>query len=208
MESPKDTIRQQLKRFLPEQGSEQVVRLIAAHKVRFRVTNPRKSKFGDYRSPDDKGYHAISVNGNLNPYAFYLTSIHEFAHLIAFAKWGRAIAPHGEEWKSTFSELLKEGRAAEWFPEAVRKPLLRYIRNPKASSASDHHLFLALRQFDKNPPPLVVRDVKPGELFSLSGKVFERGELMRKRAKCKDIQTGKLYLVNAIAEVTRIEHGE
>lgn len=208
MDSPKEQIREKLIRFLPHEGREQVVNLIAANKVRFKVTNPRKSKFGDYRSPDEKGFHLISVNGNLNPYAFYLTAIHEFAHLMAFSQWGRSIAPHGEEWKRTFSHLLQEGRAAEWFPDPLRKPLVKYIKNPKASSASDHQLYLALRQFDKKPPPLVVRDVKPGALFSLSGRVFERGELMRKRVKCREIQTGKLYLVNAIAEVRPIRDDE
>jgi SprT protein len=208
MNSPKDQIKSKLERFLPNEGMDQVVDLIARHRVRFRITNPRKSKFGDYRSPDANDFHVISVNGNLNPYAFYLTTIHEFAHLIAFAKWGRSIAPHGSEWKETFSLLLQEGKAPLWFPEAIQKPLKKYIRNPKASSASDHQLYLALRQFDKTPPPLVVKDMKPGQLFTLAGRVFERGELMRKRVKCKEIQTGKLYLVNAIAEVIHIEHDE
>ena len=35
-------------------------------------------------------------------------STHELAHLLAFEKYGRKISPHGEEWKSTFREMLIE----------------------------------------------------------------------------------------------------
>lgn len=206
MHDVKSTIATKITRFLPPEGLEQVVQLIVQHRVRFRITKPRKTKFGDYRSPVDDGYHCISVNGNLNPFAFYLTTIHEFAHLIAFSKFGRLIAPHGQEWKDTFSALLTEGKAVHWFPSEVQKPLQKYIRNPKASSASDQTLFVALRLNDKKPMGRIVKDVGIGERFHLAGREFERGELLRKRVKCKEIETGKLYLVNAIAEVQTIKN--
>lgn len=204
MEDGKSRISEKLKRFLPEEGLEQVASLIAANRVRFRITHPRKTKFGDYKSQDDAGYHHITVNGNLNPFAFYLTTIHEFAHLIAFSEHGRNIMPHGKEWKMVFSQLLITGKAAHWFPEEIQKPLIRYIKNPKASSASDHDLFMALRKFDKKNSILVARDLEKGERFILSGRIFERGEILRKRIQCMEVRSGKQYLVNAIAEVKKI----
>lgn len=205
MNEVKSAIADKIRRFLPEQGIDQVVNLIAAHKVKFRITNPRKTKFGDYRSQDREGFHSISVNGNLNPFAFYLTTLHEFAHLIAFSEYGNRIAPHGEEWKMTFSQLLTSGGAQNWFPEDVRRPLKNYIRNPKASSASDHELFLALRRHNTKDQVPVVKDLLPGERFLLSGRLFERGSVRRKRVECKEVASGKMYLVNAIAEVKKVE---
>ena len=43
---------------------------------------------------------------NLNPYRFLMTLVHEVAHLVAFQKYGRAIKPHGKEWKFTFQTLM------------------------------------------------------------------------------------------------------
>lgn len=206
MSELKEAIKVKLQRFLPEQGLDQVVDLIAANKIRFKVTNPRKTKFGDYKSADANGFHVITVNGNLNPYAFYLTSIHEFAHLIAFSEFGKTIAPHGKEWKQTFAQLLIAGNAVQWFPEDIKRPLARYIKNPKASSASDQDLFLALRKYDKNGSALYAKDIAVGEHFILSGRVFQRGVNQRKRIQCKEVSSGKLYLVNAIAEVKKMNN--
>ncbi len=204
MDDAKSRISEKLKRFLPEEGLEQVVSLIAANRVKFRITHPRKTKFGDYKSQDKDGYHHISVNGNLNPFAFYLTTIHEFAHLIAFAEYGRTILPHGKEWKMVFSQLLITGKSPEWFPIELKKPLIKYIKNPKASSASDHDLFMGLRMFDKKNSILVAKDLEKGERFILSGRIFERGDILRKRIQCMEVRSGKLYLVNAIAEVQKV----
>ena len=203
MQDGKTGIAEKLKRFLPEDGLMQIVNLIAANRVKFKITHPRKTKYGDYKSQDENGFHHITVNGNLNPFAFYLTALHEFAHLLAFAEYGKAIAPHGREWKMVFSQLLIQGNATQWFPDAIKKPLIRYIKNPKASSASNHDLFLALRMFDKHGA-LYVKDMDKGERFLLSGRIFEKGDVIRKRIQCMEVSSGKLYLVNAIAEVKKV----
>jgi len=38
-----------------------------------------------------------------------------------------------------------------------------------------------------------------------NGRVFERGETIRKRIKCKEIDTGKLYLFSPVYEVKLLE---
>lgn len=202
--SLRDSVQNQLKRYLPEAGIDQVVDLICKHKVQFKIKRPRSTKLGDYRPPLHIDYHKISVNGNLNPYAFYLTSIHEFAHLENFIQNGRKVAPHGIEWKTIFSNFLIQGNAYKWFPEDISKHLIRYINNPKASSCTDQHLYAALRKHDKKQMLPLLKELPKGSIFVLQNKLFERGELQRTRIKCKEIKTGKLYLVNAIAEVTLI----
>lgn len=205
MQEQKKIIQEQLFKFLPKEGIDQVVDLIVKHKVRFKITQPRQTKLGDYRPPRNDGYHQISVNGDLNPYAFYLTTIHEFAHLETHIQYGRKVAPHGVEWKVIFSTMLDNGGAVKWFPENIKKPLNRYISNPKASSCGDQDLYQALRKHDKNVTLPLLKELDKGLYFKLQGKIFQKGETLRTRVKCKEIESGKLYLVNAIAEVALIE---
>lgn len=204
MTTLKIKIKEQLIKFLPEEGIDQVVDLISKHKVKFKVSKPRLTKLGDYRSPNTDGYHRITVNGNLNKYAFFLTSIHEFAHLENQLVHGNRVSAHGKEWKSIFSILLKEGKVDVWFPDDIKKSITRYIKNPKASSCGDHDLFQALRKYDKRQSSPLLKELEHGAHFILQDRVFQKGEMLRKRVKCKEIHSGKLYLVNAIAEVVLI----
>lgn len=200
---------QKLGKFIPKEGVVQVVDLIFEHKVKFKITKNRKSKFGDYRYNPTDDSEQISVNGDLNPYAFYFTTIHEFAHLIAFKTYGRKIAPHGEEWKHTFSTLLLKGEVLHWFPFEIRPRLKKYISNPKASTASDHDLYLALRNYDQTPGnktnTLYLRQLPKGRVFSLNDRKFVIIEKRRTRYLCKELHTNREYLVSGIAEVKEIE---
>ncbi len=200
---------QQLKKYLPEQGLNQVVDLIFEHKVRFKISQARKTKFGDYRyNPQDES-EQISVNGNLNPYSFYFTTIHEFAHLIAFKTYGRRIAAHGEEWKHTFSVLLMKGEVLHWFPVDIRPRVKAYMNNPKASTASDHDLYLALRKYDEHrnssDKPLYLHELNRGQIFVLNQRKFVLGEKRRTRYLCKEYHSGREFLVSGLAEVSITE---
>ena len=46
------------------------------------------------------------MNGDLNPYSFLITTLHEFAHLHTFQQHGNRVNPHGDEWKTNFRKLL------------------------------------------------------------------------------------------------------
>jgi SprT protein len=200
---------QKLSKYLPEKGLKHVVDLIFEHRVRFKISQVRKTKFGDYRYNPEDDSEQISVNGNLNPYSFYFTTIHEFAHLIAFKTYGRRIAPHGEEWKHTFSILLMKGEVLHWFPIDIRPRIKSYMNNPKASTASDHDLFIALRKYDQhqNPSdkPLYLHELKRGQVFALNKRQFVLGEKRRTRYVCKEFHSGRDFLVSGLAEVEIIE---
>ena len=197
-----------LSKFVPEQGLKQVVDLIFEHRVKFKITRSRKSKFGDYRYDPKTKNEQISVNGDLNPYSFYFTTIHEFAHLIAFQTYGRNIAPHGEEWKHTFSSLLLKGEVLFWFPVEIRPRLKSYMSNPKASTASDHDLYLALRNYDAAPIHVLnkvyLRHLARGNTFVLNERKFVLIEKRRTRYLCKELPTNREYLVSGLAEVEKL----
>jgi hypothetical protein len=199
---------EKLSKFLPEQGLKQVIDLIFEHKIRFKITQSRKSKFGDYRYDLRDKSEQISVNGDLNPYAFYFTTIHEFAHLLAYKTYGRQIAPHGEEWKHTFSLLLLKGEVLFWFPIELRPIVKKYMANPKASSASDHDLYLALRNYDPQTAhttnTVYLRYLSHGQVFAMEDKKFVIIEKRRTRFLCKELSTHREYLVSGLAKVTEL----
>lgn len=205
----REIFEQKLSKFLPSEGLKQVVDLIFEHQIKFKITNSRKSKFGDYRFDPRDNSEQISVNGDLNPYAFYFTTIHEFAHLVAFKTYGRNIAPHGEEWKHTYSTMLMKGEVLFWFPADIRPKLKKYIANPKASTASDHELFLALRNYDPKPAnptnTIYLRQLGKGKSFVLNDRKFVMIEKRRTRFLCKELHTNREFLVSGLAQVEIIE---
>lgn len=169
------------------------------------ITRPRKTKLGDYRPPYGKrGFHKITVNGDLNKYEFFVTLVHEVAHLITHIKYGRSVSPHGVEWKNKYSELLKVAINANCFPTELIGQLNRHCTNPSASSCVDIELYKSLHKFsfnkiDKNI--LLVEDIKLNTKFILKGgKRFIKGPKLRKRFKCEELETGKIYMVSPIAE--------
>ena len=70
-----------LERYLPADAAPLIGRWIDYFKCEFKISRNRNSKFGDYRPPHDGKGHRISVNFDLNPYAFLVITVHEFAHL-------------------------------------------------------------------------------------------------------------------------------
>ena len=92
------------------------------------------------------------------------------------------------------------------FPPDVKQAIVRYLDNPSASSCTDLNLFRVLNQYDKKPEGIVhVEKLPVNSLFSLkNGRVFKKGELVRKRYKCVEVKTGAMYLFNPLSEVTLI----
>lgn len=89
----------QLKTYLPEGSFEDVSHYLLNYKVHLTITRERKSVLGDYRNALAEKNHRISVNGNLNKYAFLITLLHELAHLFTYERFGHRVQAHGAEWK-------------------------------------------------------------------------------------------------------------
>ena len=87
---------QALSSFLPEGSFEEVVAYIKQYRVHLTITRKRKSVLGDYRHAFAGKNHRITVNGDLNPYEFLITLLHELAHLLTFEQYRHRVEAHGK----------------------------------------------------------------------------------------------------------------
>ena len=166
------------------------------------IKSPRQSKLGDYRYDPNKGTHRISVNHNLNPYAFLITYIHEVAHYQVRVDYRKRVAPHGNEWKRTFARLMAPMMTDLIFPQSVLTPLIAHMRNPKASTHADPHLLQALRAYDQENNGLTLAQVPIDGCFSFRSRAYQKiGPVKRTRSVCLELQTQKRYLISLQAEV-------
>ncbi|RKN78625.1 SprT-like domain-containing protein [Ulvibacterium marinum] len=195
-----------LKKYLPERAVTPCLQLIQKTGVHLKITNHRVTRHGDYRRLPN-GLHQITINATLNPYRFLITLIHEIAHLVAFEKYGRRIKPHGLEWKRTFQYLMLPFIRPEIFPSKLLPILAKHFKNPKASSDTDAHLSLALKQFDiGHADKTYIFQLPLGSIFRIyNGKLFKKGNKRVKRYECVEIDTDKVYLFQPNAEVELIK---
>ncbi len=190
-----------LEKYIPQASVASVFQLITTHNIHLKIVSERLTRHGDYRKMPN-GQHQITVNSNLNSFRFLITLIHEIAHLIAFKKYGRAIKPHGIEWKRTFQQLMLPYLRPEIFPKKILPFLAIHFKNPKASSDTDINLSLALKQYDAPNNKNYIFEIPLGLRFRLhNGKIFKRGPRRVKRFECIEISSGKVYLFNPNAEV-------
>ncbi|PWH82933.1 SprT-like domain-containing protein [Brumimicrobium oceani] len=202
MNSKRQNITKALERYIPECYIPYIVDLMFSENIAFRISKPRKTKAGDYRPPFRGEPHRISINGDLNPYAFLITTVHEFAHMTTYIKYGGKVLPHGQEWKSEFKRLLIPVLEKKELPESIEQALLRSLNNLKASSCSDIHLMRALRAFNKDAHKKeLLENIGNNMYFRLGKMTFQRGILRRRKYLCTEVKTGKQYLVNRLAEV-------
>jgi|TARA_B100000768_G_C11266269_1_gene371234 hypothetical protein len=169
--------------------------------INLLISNPRKTKLGDFRVY--KGRLYISVNNNLNPYSFLITLTHELAHAFVYIEHSNKVLPHGLQWKTTFKTMLFN--FLHLFPEDINKVLSLYLLNPKASTLSDVRLSKALRKYDKQKA-LIIADILEGDRFIASnGKEFKKGKKLRKRFSCTQKDTNRVYLFHPLAEVSKMQ---
>jgi SprT protein len=197
----KSDIEKILGRYLPPPTVPLMAEWIDHFKIHLHISKSRASKLGDYRSPFRGQGHRISVNHNLNQYAFLITLVHEIAHLTCWEKNRDRVAPHGSEWKNEFKILMRQVWRFRVFPESIEKALVSYMQNPAASSCSDLTLLKELNKFDRVPG--VFLDEIPNEtVFNLNNRLFRKGEKLRKRYKCLELTTKRYYLISPMAEIS------
>lgn len=198
---------EELNEFLPSGSSEKVLHLLHAYKVHLTVTRERKSILGNYRNAIKGKNHRITVNGNLNPYSFLITLIHEIAHLLTYEKYGHKVLSHGNEWKNCYRFLLKDFLTKDIFPKEIEDELIRSLQNPAASTCAEEGLTRILKQYDpKIPGVFLIEDIPVNSLFiTKDGRVFKKGEKLRKRFRCAAVNDGTVYLFSPLYEVKLFE---
>jgi len=195
-----EQIRHLLTEKVPISALDYCVDLFEEAPFDFKLSRSRSSKLGDYRFDPRTGKHTVTVNADLNPYQFLITYVHEIAHRRVHEN-GRRLRPHGAHWKNEFRHLLFPVMNSEVFPDDVLRPLARHMKNPKASTASDHRLFRAISNYDHFGAQVRLMDLNLGEQFVLKRRSFELIEKKRTRALCVDLGNQKRYLIPMIAPV-------
>jgi len=192
-------------RFVPEAAVPYCVQLYEYYGFEFKIKKARGTKLGDYRFDPINKLHTITVNNDLNPYAFLITYLHEVAHLANRIAHGNQVSPHGEEWKICFVRIAKPMMNDMVFPPEVLKALHRYFKNPKAASCSDVLLTETLRGYDNQNGKVLLKQLKPGDRFTFNDKQYLYLEKRRTRILCEQMPTKRKYLIGLIAEVEKID---
>ena len=189
-------------KYVPENSVKILKSWIEELDIDIKIITPRKTKLGDFRYSN--GNSLITINNNLNKYSFLITLTHEIAHAFIFSKYKNTVLPHGKRWKLKFRSMLLNFLNPTCFPDDILIALSRFLINPKASTYSDYNLTMVLKKYDKCNSKFIV-DLGQGDIFKISsGKIFVKGKLARKRFKCTELKTNKVYLFHPYAEVQNI----
>lgn len=194
---------QALATYLPPGTLLPVAAYLQQYKVHLTVARERKSILGNYRNAHNNRNHRISVNGNLNTWSFLVTLLHELAHLLTFEKYSNRVQPHGREWKNLFGQLLAQFIQSKMFPADIEAELIATLHNPGASSCAEESLMRVLRKYDsKEEGRMLVEEIPANGLFKMKdGRLFKKGEKLRKRYRCQEAGTNKVYLFSPVFEV-------
>lgn len=197
-----EQIHHRISRFVPENSVDLAYNLWKEKPFRFVIAKARNSKLGDFRKKPNEEWAVITVNENLNPYSFLITYVHEVAHHWVYEKYKGRVSPHGKEWKNAFKELMLPFQNTAIFPETILRALNLYMNNPKAASLSDIRLASALKAYDPiNPNEISLLELAHGQKFKLENRLFEKQETRRTRVRCKEVKSGKYYLVHKMAMI-------
>ena len=189
--------------FVPDKSHKLLECWLDELKVNVKLANPRKTKLGDFRVRG--GQMMITINSDLNKYSFLITLVHEIAHAFVFQKHQNQVKPHDRSWRLTFKSLMLNFLTPDYFPADILKALSHHMINPRASTFSDLRLVEVLKRYDSSQS-VTISDLVIGELFrSTNGKVFVKREKIRKRFRCIEAKTNKIYLFHPFAEVIRLK---
>jgi len=199
-------LRTSLMPFIPEKSLDEVVVLLQKYPIHLGLKAPRKGVFGDYLAPQRIGeFHKLTVNGDLNKYAFLITFLHEYAHLLVFVNHGPRVQAHGNEWKTYFRQLLYRFIQLEIFPEDIRLALQNYMIKIPYTTSSDPQLMRVLERYNLRKRPeneATVEQLPPKARFKYNGELFEKGERLRKNYTCTRLSDGAKFRFNPVAKIT------
>jgi len=198
----KKDLQEVLKPYLPENSLEFIMSWIDGRSVFIRITRGRRSKLGDYRSPQKDDVHRISVNGDLNPYEFLITLTHEIAHMLIWEKYGRKVKPHGTAWKHQYAGMLSILTGGSIFPQHIESIISKQVTNPGASNKSNIELTRALQSHNPAQSDVFLEDLPTGTIFSLpNGRTFRKEEKLRKWYRCTRQDNKRIYRISPVARV-------
>ncbi len=196
-----------LNTYLPRGAYVHVEKYLSKYKVHLTVTRERSSVLGNYQGGYTGKNHRISVNGNLNKYAFLITLLHELGHMMAFEKFGPRIPAHGTLWKKEYSRILSVFLARNLFPKDIEAELMSTLKNPAASSCAETSLLRVLRKYDPQKPGYFLLEELPERSYfkTKNGTVYQKISLKRIRILCRDEATRRHFLFSPVTEVQLVK---
>ena len=196
-------------KYVPKVFSPVLADLLLASNVSFKVVKSRKTKLGDFRMSQFVKQPIITINRDLNQYSFLITSLHEFAHYHTFQKYGNSVLPHGKEWKEAFRILLLPVINSGQLPKDIETALMSSLVNTKASSCSDLPLARTLHRYNNSESSEYrLEELPKNATFALNNRFFLKLIKRRTRYECKELSSGKIFLVHALATVIKTETDE
>jgi SprT protein len=190
-----------LAKHIPVRSVDRMMELLEGKNVHVKIARARFSKVGDYGCPLRKAHHRISVNGDLNPYAFLITLVHEIAHMHVWNLHGTRARGHGREWKEEFGNLLTPFLQTGVFPDDIDVELERHLRKPRASTLSDVRLQAVLNRYDPFPRTRLT-DLEPGARFRLKNKRdYVKLGAAGKFCLCRQLSPRRMVKIHPLAEV-------
>ena len=92
------------------------------------------------------------------------------------------------------------------FPDEVLSLLAKHLKTPKATLDADPALVIALKRYDPANDKSFIFELETGTRFQAgNGKIYELGQLRRKRYACVELATKRTYLFAAHSEVQVVE---
>lgn len=187
--------------YMPPGSLPFIERWTENQKLIVKLRSSRKTKLGDYRFDNKEGIHYITVNRELNPESFLFVLTHEIAHLRTRNLYGPRVKSHGNEWKSVFGEMLQF--SADLYSEEIKPLIIKHSVNPRASMGADKHLFQKMI-LEENQIDRLLENLDDKQIFRLGKRIFQRGEKRKIRYICRELKTGKRYLISGQAIVDEI----
>ncbi len=194
-----------LRKYMPHAAVPLMATWILDYHILLRITAKRKTVLGTYSPPPKANApHTITINGDLNPYAFLVTFVHEVAHLRVWLRFKNQVNPHGKEWQTVYSHLL--GKVMEVFPADVASALRQYMTNPSAATCRDEHLYKTLKKYDKDNKGLVLlEEIPDNAVFKVEdGRLFTKGEKLRKFFRCTEVGSNRKYKISGLLSVALV----
>lgn len=191
---------QSLEKYLPQNTLLYLRKWFSDYSIHIKVTRNRNSKLGDYRKLRDNS-HEITINSTLAPQLFFFVLTHELAHLIAFEKFGRRIAPHGNEWKHTFREMLLE--SVDVYEEDLKPIIIKFSQSPKANFMVSPDLVKYFHIENQDDDEVYIEKLYKGENFIYRSEKYLLEGLIKKNYLCVNLVTGRKYSFKPLARVKK-----
>lgn len=202
----RDKISNIMSKYVPNNTVHICTDWIIEHRIKVKVKNSRSSISADYCPPQRSSGHVITINHDLNPYAFFIIFVHEVAHLKIWLKYRNGVDPHGLEWKHAYKHLMIPYLNNTIFPEDILFDLRNHLIKGASSCCYDEKLTRSLRKHDHDYDDwILLADLSGTKTFKTkSGKKFIIEKRLRKNYRCISMENKAVYIVPPITEVQPI----